>query len=386
MNMMRLNIFRIVAAMLLLPLLWACESEDTPDPSGNKVPEGMVEIRPSLPGVCTVIPRSASELGRGESRTYDSDSETDTKLKENKKIRLPKGSTVWLIAKDKDTKKLVRKSYVVFNPEGDDNMSYLLPCTVDDEGNMIDIDGSPLYLKDGQTYYFYAVSPARKLNETDFANGKVAFQIKNGEGFYANDCRYETTTPAPVQVKSDNEAVQLVELKPMVNQTAQLRFRIARGKGVHDLDIQPSGIQISGLQNDSISKKDDVDGKYGVYGNENGIFWHMSQSVEDQPILLQHGGKSGTFHCYDYAIDSEKRVVLEVPVLPMYGISKPVIVVFRLKINGVPTSYEMMLNEKDFKAGYSYGYRGEVSVEDNVTVITWQFVSWETDVELPAPI
>jgi len=42
----------------------------------------------------------------------------------------------------------------------------------------------------------------------------------------------------------------------------------------------------------------------------------------------------------------------------------------------------MMLNEKDFKAGYSYGYRGSVSIEDGVSVITWQYVSWEHDVEL----
>ncbi len=391
MNIVKSNIFSVVAAVLLMPLLWACESKDAPEPSGNQVPEGMVEIRPALPGVCAAIPRKASDAGRGESRAYDDNDVTNGLLLKNPTQRLEKGATVWLIAEDETTGKLVKKSYVVFNPE-EEELSYLLPCSVNDDGEMIDIDGSPLYLEDHKTYLFYAVSPARKLDEEKFKAGDVAFQIKNGEAFYANDCRYFSTTPQPVKVESTNsEGVQVVKLAPMINQTARLKFRIRKkeGGGVHDLDIQPSGIQISGLQDDVITEEDDAAGtekRYKVYGDENGIYWHMSQSVDDEPIKLQHADKSGTFHCYDYTIDENGYVNLEVPVLPMWGISKPVIVIFRLKVNGVPTSYEMMLNEKDFKAGYSYGYRGEVSIKDNITVITWQFVSWETDIELPAPI
>ena len=246
------------------------------------------------------------------------------------------------------------------------------------------MEGTPLYLKDGHTYKFYAISPARKLDEDLLTKvQQVGFQVKNGEYFYANDCRYSKTTPDEVTVKSDNtEDVQIIDLKPMINQTAQLKFQIQEGEGVHDLDIQPSGIQISGLQNDSPNEYND-DGTENIYGNPNGLFWHMSQSTTDEPITLQHGGKSGTFNRYDYTIDTDGYVNIDVPVLPMYSISKPVIVVFRLKVNGVPTSYEMMLNEKDFKAGYSYGYRGKVSIDDGVTVVTWQYVSWEVDVELP---
>jgi len=376
------NIFHIGAAMLLLPLLWSCQSGDEPEPKGEPtVPEGMVEIRPALPGMSGYIPRDASDAAKAaSSRAYDSNSVTNSKL--GKEHRLPNGSTVWLIATtpgDDGKTTFVKKSYVVYNPEGNESMSYLVPCSVDSDGNMIAMDGAPLYLKDKTTYKFYAVSPARSIDEEALSDGKVQFQLKNGEHFYANDGRYSKTTAQEVPISSDNpEAVQVVKLSPMINQTAQLKFQIIKNKesGVHDLDIQPAGIQISGLQNDSPEEE-------SIYGNKNGIYWHMSQGENDEPIILQHGGKWGTFNCYDYTIDSDKRINLEVPVLPMRSISKPIIVVFRLKINGVPTSYEMMLNEKDLKAGYSYGYRGIVSISDNVAVVTWQYVSWEIEVPLP---
>lgn len=368
-------IYRLVMAMLLLPLLWACDSQDCPDPDGGTVPEGMVEIRPVLPGMFNSIPRDPSDVSHAASRAYDENSTTNEKLKET--IRLPEGSTVWLIAQNEIDNSLVKNSYVVYNSgETAEDRSFLVPCKVDDLGNMTSMEGTPLYLKEGFSYLFYAVSPAKKLDEKLFAEKKVGFQVKNGTYFYANDCRYEKTTPKTVSVESTagSEAVKEIPLSPMINQTAQLKFQIQKGEGVHDLDIQPAGIQISGLQNDSPEA--------GKYGDANGLFWHMSQNGEE-PINLQHGGKLGTFNRYDYTIDADGYVNIDVPVLPMYSISKPVIVVFRLKVNGVPTSYEMMLNEKDFKAGYSYGYRGKVSIDAGVTVVTWQYVSWEVDVPLP---
>jgi len=362
--------------MMILPLLCSCGAADGPKPVGPSVPEGMVEIRPVLPDMYCLIPRDVAGRGSEISRAYDTNAETDNKLGHTR--RLPKGSTVWLIAESSEAgkKAYVKKSYVVYNPEDDENMSYLVPCTVNDAGEPQTMEGSPLYLKEGSTYKFYAISPARKLDETKFQNGIVGFQVKNGEAFYANDCRYSHTTPVAVSVESDNsEAVQIITLSPMINQTAELKFQISEGEGVHDLDIQPSGIQISGLQNDSPDACS--------YGDPKGLYWQMSQSPSEEPIDLQHSDKAGIYNSYDYTIDSEGRVCIEVPVLPMYCISKPVIVVFRLKVNGVPTSYEMMLNERDFKAGYSYGYRGKVSIDEGVTVITWQYVSWDYDVEFP---
>lgn len=356
---------------MMLPLLLpftSCSEQDIPSGDAPSVPEGMVEIRPALPDMFTSIPRDASGSRSVESRAYDSDDDTDGKLE--KKVPLPEGSTVWLIVKSRQEEeteaKYIKKSYVVHNSGEENNRSYLMPCTVDDEGKVKSMEGTPLYLKNGQKYLFYAVSPARKLDEEQFKTGKVSFKVHNGEYFYANDCRYPKATPKEVEVKAEDNSgtVYQVELSPVMNQSAELKFQIQKGDGVHDLDIQPSGIEVSGLQNDS----------------PNGIEWHMSQAKDDEPIILKHGDKSGTYRQYNYKIDSG-NIHIEVPVLPMYSISKPVIVVFRLKVNGVPTSYEMMLNEKDFKAGYSYGYRGKVSIQEGVEVITWQYVSWDYEVD-----
>lgn len=365
------NIFGIFVATLSALLLPSCAGEDAPDEGGglSTVPPGMVEVRPVLPGTFSAIPRDpgASALGYAPSRAYDKNSDTEIKLQKNPKVRLANGVSVWLIAKNETDKSYVKKSYVVHNSMEDENLSFLVPCEVNDQGTVISTESKPLYLKENTSYQFFAVSPARKLDETQFAAGKIAFQAYNGEYFCANDYRYTSTTPKSVKVTGEHNAVFQVELSPMINQTAELKFRIRKGEGVHDLDIQPSGIEISGLQDD----------------DPDGVAWHMSQSVNDEPIVLKHGSKTGTYNQYNYTIDEVGRVEIEVPVLPMYSLSKPVIVVFRLKVNGVPTSYEMMLNEKDFKAGYSYGYRGLVSIHEGLDVITWQFVSWDTEVDFP---
>lgn len=368
-------IFRIAAVLLLFsPLLGSCDKQEVPD--GGSVPEGMVEVRPALPAMFNALPRPASEDSRTATRVYPPNTETGTLLENNKTIPLPEHSTVWLIARNQANGKLEKNSYVVYN-SGIEERSYLVPCVVNDRGEVESSEGRPLYLKNGSKYTFYAVSPARPLNETSFAEGKVKLQVKNGAYLYAHDCRYEKTTPEEITVNAANTAgVQTVKLPPMINQTAQLKFMIEMGVGVYDLDIQPSGVHISGLQNDSPDPGN-------IYGDKNGLFWHMSLADNDEPIVLQHGDKSGGYQCYDYTIDAQKRVHIEIPVLPMRSISKPVIVVFRLKINGVPSSYEMMLNEKDFKAGYSYGYKGKVSITEGVTVMSWQFVSWDLDVEFP---
>ncbi len=356
----------MATALVGLMLLLSCEKQDTPEGEGLSVPEGMVAVRPVLPGTFAAVTRDASALRSAVTRAYDPDEITNNKL--NKTVRLPEGSTLWLIAKNSADGSYEKKSYVVYNSQTDESRSYLIPCTVTDEGELINMESKPMYLKDGETYWFAAVSPARKLDEEQLAQGKIAFKVRNGEYFYANDCRFDKTPPKEIKVSSNNaEAVYEVKLNPMINQTAELKFQIRKGDGVHDLDIQPSGIEISGLQNDSTV----------------GISWHMSQSKTDQPFTLQHSNKSGTYNQYNYVIDENDHVNINVPILPMYSTSKPVIVLFRLKVNGTPTTYEMMLNEKDFKAGYSYGYMGIVKLSDGVEVITWQFISWEVEVEFP---
>jgi len=368
-NAYKMAAFAVLAA--LMPVAISCNGDDMPDIAVSSVPEGMVEVRPVLPGMFSSIPRDPAGNADAATRVYDSNIITESKL--TKELRLPEGSTVWLIAENEATSTYVKKSYVVYNPEDEAERSYLVPCEVDTAGNVTSTESTPLYLKDGETYNFSAISPARAINENEFkTSGKVTFRVRNGEYFYANDCRYAKTSPGVVKVQNvTTEAVTEVVLKPMINQTAELKFLIKSGDGVHNLDIQPSGIEVSGLQND----------------DQTVVTWHMSRQSGDEPIDLKHSDKDGIYHQYNYVLSKDEEgkdiVSIEVPVLPMYCLSKPVTVLFRLKVNGVPSTYEMMLNEKDFKAGYSYGYRGKVSISEGVSVMTWQYVSWEDEIFFP---
>jgi len=372
----------LLGLMLAAATFASCDDSDMPAPGSTPTaPEGMVEVHPVLPGVYSALHRDNPDTRGASTRAaYEEDEETEEKLVTNETMPLPEGSTVWLIAKNSDGK-LVKNSYVVYNSTEEDNSdvkSYLVPCEVDSKGKMTSIEGRPLYLKANQTYEFYAVSPARKLDDALFAQGVIGFKIKNGEYFYANDCRYSRTSPGSATISmNDADGVQEIILNPMINQTAQLKFWIFSGEYVHDLDMQPTGMYISGLQKDSTS---------APYGDADGIQWKMSMTDGDQPILLQHGEKKGTYNEYDYQlyqIDAKQRVLIHVGIIPMYSIPKPVIVVFRMKVNGVPSSYEMMLNEKDFKAGYSYEYHGTISIKNGVDVISWQYLGWSIDVDFP---
>lgn len=374
------NISRhIPAVAAVLTLLGACtDGAEIPGETTREVPEGMVEVRPVLPGVYDAMPRAVEQ-----SRAYDNGDQTNDKLTDNPTTRLPEGSTVWLLAKGSDGK-YNKKSYVVFNPdETDPNgnlVSFLVPCSVDSYGKVLSLEGSPLYLKDNMSYTFSAISPARALDENALAEGKIKFRVHNGDSFYANDCRYDRTTPTTIEVASttQNRETFEVQLSHMINQTAQLRFWITKGEGVHDLDIQPSGMELSGVQYDG-PLEDSGDGSLTATGID-GVEWHMSQSKTDEPFDVRHGRKFGTYNFYDYRIDpTDESIRIDVNVLPMYGISKPVIALLRLKVNGVPTTCEIMINERDFKAGYSYGYRGTLSIKEGLDVIAWQYVAWTYD-------
>lgn len=379
-------------AALLALLLGACDKQEVPADNGYVVPEGMVEVRPVLGGVFSSLPRSASDSRSDATRVYPSNAETEGLLENCPQTRLPESTTVWLIARNEETTttdgvtttkvSYEKRSFVVYNSGDDPTMSYLVPCTVDNEGKVSSMEGSPLFLRDGKTYTFYAISPARELRDDWLKEGKVGFSVANGQAFYANDCRYEPTTPQPIAVENRHhpEAVCVVPLAPMMNQTALLRFRIRKGSNVHDLDIQPAGIQISGLQEDDYGGKDFKDEE--PYGDETGLFWRMAMEKTDEPFVMKRKENTDSYRAYDYTRDGED-VCIDVPVLPLRGLSEPIIIVLRLKVNGVPTAYQMMLNEKEFKAGYVYGYRGTVNAEGEVTVISWQFVSWEEEIVFP---
>ena len=308
---------------------------------------------------------------------------------------LPDGTTLWLFAEDITEGELQEevepKSYVVRDIDGmyDDEgrlLQQLLPCTVDDEGNLLSETSVPLYLTFGHTYRFRAVSPARKFVEgaTDEEGESVyAFYVDNKEYVIATDDRYEETAATEITINADaadegSAGVEVVEMNPLINQTAQLEFTIVPEENnpyIHSISVLPQGIEISGVQ-DLYSASSD-----------NSVLWNWSTG---EPLHAYTGDNNTSFLIrkdtqFEDAFIEEREngsLYIKCPILPTNAFSTSIIVVFNLQINGSPTQYEMMLNQKIYQAAYTYHYKGTIRMEDGVSVITWQYVNWSDDVPI----
>lgn len=327
--------------------LASCEKED----STGIPPEGTVLVQPVIAGCY-------DGLTSVKTRGWNQD---NTQLTPDKIHQLDDGSTLWLIVYQKNTATGIyeelpsyRTSYVV--KKVTDNYSALYPCTVDADGNYTAVGARPLYLSGG-IYRFRALSPARGLTE----DGKIS--VKNGQYLLATDDRYiQTSATKEVEIQETSEAeVRVVELNPIINQTARMKFSIKQGDGVHNLEMLSSGIEISGIQNEKI--------------NDNVYNWALGDTLK---IYL--GDKNSWTTIQECKQESSGTLVAETGILPTDARSNSIIVLLNLKVNGVPTQYQMMLNDMLLQAGYSYNYVVTVTIRDGVTVITWQNRSWTEDV------
>lgn len=374
------GIIYYIGVCVMVCLLFACSQEESVETIVSPgAPEGKVEVRFTLPGMIAEPLDGFAE----ESRSILTEWNIPIK-------NLPDGTTLWLFAEEKITggqgpENIEPKSYVVrdidgmFDEEGRP-LQQLLPCEVDDEGNLISETSVPLYLTFGNTYRFRAVSPARKFVEyaTDVAGNPVyAFHVDNKEYVIATDGRYEETAPTEIAIKAaaageTSSGVEVVEMKPLINQTAQLEFTIVPEEGndyIHSISVLPQGIEISGVQD-----------RYSA-STDNSVLWNWSTG---EPLHAYTGDNNTSFLIrkdtqFEDAFIEEREdgsLYIKCPILPTNAYSTSIIVVFNLQINGSPTQYEMMLNQKIYEAAYTYHYKGTVSIQDGVSVITWQYVNW----------
>lgn len=367
-------------------LVAACTEQEIPDE--GQVPEGMVEVRPSLPGMLTAssVGSQSSPVARAVTRMTDEDfkqrPEYEGLLKDKPTKQLDDGATLWLLIEGQTNEKPEEKyrslkSYVV---KGHGDYQSLYPCTVDAAGGVVSEEVAPLYLPYG-TYTFRALSPARAfLDEkgdpvaaTEVPE-KFRMRVANGDYLIANDERYSQTRLYEQPIEETDQKVQVVQLRPLINQTAHLKFTISLNPDdpyLHSCDIAPTGVEISGLQQ--------------VYGNEEGReLWNWSPILADT-LVAYPGMKEEQLVIRDDhpgVLKQGDRLVIETAVLPTDATSTSIIVLFNLIVNGMPTQYEMMLNQKVLRAGFSYHYKGVLSIVDGITAIAWQNVAWETDVEI----
>lgn len=337
-----------VAVWCGISLAWtACDNNAAVD----KVPgDGLVQIQPVLSG---------SLVADGFATGTRANLPTGHKI-----VPLPEGSTLRIIAEklDETTGQVTSYSsaaYVVKEVSEGTGVTSLYPCEVDADGNVESIDGTPMFISEGN-YKFWAVSPARKLDESNSTS------VKNGEELLATDERYTETAPTNIDVSanwSDDESrIEVIKLNPLFNQTAQLKFTItSETKWIHSLELLAAGVEYSGLQEETVNN------------------WSLTSHLQ-----TDYGMKNGTYRETECVTgkNSDGSHYLEVttPILPVNAIATPVVVLFNVLINGVPSPFSVMLTEKDFKAGYSYHYKGQVKLQDGVAVIVWQFVEWGTDV------
>lgn len=340
-----------MAAWCCMLLGWtACDN----DAATDKVPgDGLIQIQPVLSGSLV-----ADGFGTGTRASLSG--EDGYKI-----VPLPEGTTLWIIAEklDEDEADKVtstsKTAYVVKEVSEGTGVTSLYPCEVDADGKVVSVDGTPMFISEG-TYKFWAISPARNLGDDN------TLSVKNGEELLATDDRYVETAPTEITVSAnwtdEDSRIEVIRLNPLFNQTAQLKFTItSEAKWIHSLELLAAGVEYSGLQEET----------------ENN--WSLTNHLQTDFAM-----KNGTYRETECVTgkNSDGTHYLEVttPVLPVNAIATPVVVLFNVLINGVPSPFSIMLTEKNFRAGYSYHYKGTVKLQDGVAVIVWQFVEWNMDV------
>lgn len=362
--------------LCLVPLLTACHNEE--NPGKLFAPDGKRAVGFSLSGMIgySLLESTSpsTRMGNAPGREVD-DFTLDSYTVQN----LPDGTTLWVIATEIDDVgkegDVTVQSYVVHNVSGTQQMLY--PCIVDDEGNVKEETSVPMFLDIGKTYRFRAVSPARAFVE----GTNYALYVNNKEYVIATDERYEQTkyVEKEIEVDATGAPIQIIEMNPLINQTAQLEFTIYADKDdpdIYSLEVLPQGIEISGVQV-----------QYDKNVNTAASSWNWSLGdtlcayVGDnrEKIVIRKDSQYG-----DSFIEKKENgdLYIHCPILPTDAFSSSVIVLFNLEVNGSPTQYEMILNQKIFRSAYTYHYKGKVELEDGVTVITWQYVNWEGDVPI----
>lgn len=283
-------------------------------------------------------------------------------------VAMPEGSTMYLMVEEldgfrdpvtrKDTLWRLSQTYPM-KPYVVGGGSSLYPCRVDDDGNCLEIVGSPLMLQNG-TYRFHAVHPARKLVQKDADD--FVMLIRNGEYVIGSDVRWKETYPTGVTVEIGTDShTQEVYLHPLIHQTSLFKINIRMGENVSKLELLPDGVEISGIQSDEGS----------------GIDYHWSINGAQLPMRV--GDKYKGIRIMDWYewTDAEGNEYLtgSVPILPTDASTNSIYVMLNLEVNDTPTQYMTTLRQQYYESAYCYEYWFRVDVRDGITVATWDNIS-----------
>lgn len=367
MNQIRKYTANALAVIGLLSATGCSQDDQSPNPA----PEGTVQVNFCQSGTYGApLSDLKNSAPRVEYADIPMDPEPNGTLQPYQPTPIPDGTTLWVAiyqmtdgSTDAAPQFVTVKSYRVSGRS-------MIPCKVDKDGNPESDYDTPLYLPAGK-YIFRALGPARELARQT-ASGELSLYLDNGDWIIANDSRYkETSGMTMVTELTQDNMDRLVELDPLINQTARLKFTIYSDESdpfVHTLKMMPIGVELSGLQ-DHYSKE-----------SESGTSWNWTLCTPADTLIAYPGNKNTLVYLKEPLVSTDNRIALETHILPTDAVSTPLIVLFNIEVNGNPTQFEMMLNRKMFRAGYSYHYRGKVSINQGVAALLWESVSWDAEI------
>lgn len=304
---------------------------------------------------------------------------------DNDNVRnLSEGSTLWLAyehqtkADDPNTPENeamydppVLKAYVVRSSGG--GYQALYACRHTEQGGMLVVNPddastteAPLYLKHDQVYRFRMISPALPISQND-----LSMHVDNGVSFCSSDQRYEQTSSVDQKIQAEQSGVNYVQLKPMVQQTARLRFTLKKGTNVSTLSMMSDGVEVTGIQDPY------------VYSSE-GTSYNWSSMAEGDTLVMRKGDKRAwvALPGERFVTDASGNLSGDICILPTDARSNMVTILLNMAVNGVPTQYITTLNGQVFEHAKSYNMNFTVGLSNNIVVVNWQNIAWTDDLDM----
>lgn len=352
------NIFRI--SCVLGVILTACTHAEQ-QPGEN---DGLVQVEFLAPQVYGHVPSAPATKAVGD---------IDDVLESLPITDLEDGSTLWLtyeLKNDNGTYEApVLKPYSVRKSGGGYTSLYACGHSIDGDMMMVTPEDaaqttSPLYLKHDAVYRFRIISPAMPISAAN-----LSMHVDNGDSFCASDQRYEETASTDTQIQATTAGVNYVNLNPMIQQTARLKFTLKKGSNVSSIRMMGSGVEISGIQDPYLH-------------NSDGESYNWSSMELSDTLVMRLGDKTAWISLTGdkFTTDDEGNQVGEICILPTDARSNTVVILLNMAVNGVPTQYITTLNKMVFEHAKSYNMTFTISLKDDIVVVNWQNISWTEDI------
>ena len=342
-------------------------------PEPSPVPEdGLVEVRILAPQLYGHAPKAALTKAGGDNVVGDIQDRLNSG--EVSVGNLPDGTTIWLTYEHKN-EELGRytapnlKAYVVKSSGGGYQALYACQHSEIDGSlvvNQEDVSATatPLYLKHDSTYRFRMISPAMPIDKET-----LSMKVDNGDSFCSSDQRYAQTASTDTKITATASGVNYLDLKPMIQQTARLRFTLMKGANVSALDMMGDGVEITGIQNPYEHNKD-------------GDTYQWSSMNTADTLVMRKGDKRAWVNLpgESFVKNADGNLSGEICILPTDARSNTVTILLNIAVNGVPTQYITTLNGMIFEHAKSYNMVLTIGLRENVVVVNWQNVSWTDDI------